>query len=55
MDDKQIVVNRIPQPEEIRRRLCDSLREAKILRQLLKVSERAAKDREIRQEAQHAR
>jgi hypothetical protein len=36
----------IPEPKVVRERLGQTVREAQILRQLLKVSERAAKERE---------
>ena len=36
----------VPEPRVVRERLGQALREAEVLRQLLKVSERAAKERE---------
>lgn len=44
----------VPTPQEVRDKLGDALREAKILRQLLKVSEQVARERQNRQvEVQH--
>ena len=37
----------IPDPQEVRSRLGQALRETKILRQLLKVAENAAKERQM--------
>jgi len=41
------LTDRIPAPEEVRSRLSANLREAQILRQLLRVSERAARQKAI--------
>jgi hypothetical protein len=40
------LIDKLPAPESVRERLSWALREAKVLRQLLKVVEHAAKDRE---------
>lgn len=44
----------VPEPHEVRTRLGQSLRVTKILRQLLRVSEKAAKERD-QQHQQHPR
>ncbi|MGA2063836.1 MAG: hypothetical protein ABSG86_02655 [Thermoguttaceae bacterium] len=43
--ETQVLVKRIPEPEEVRRQLAENLRETRLLRQLLRVAESAAKDR----------
>ena len=48
------IIERIPEPDIVRRKLARNLRETKLLRQLLKLSERAAKERETFQGASHA-
>jgi hypothetical protein len=39
------LIERIPPPDEVRERLSRALREAQLLRQLLRLAEHAAKDR----------
>ena len=48
-------VEAIPDPEVVRRRLGECLRETKILRQLLRVAERAAKERYSHKGRNHER
>ena len=38
------IVERLPSPDEVRMRLAENLREANILRSLLKLSQKAEKD-----------
>jgi hypothetical protein len=40
-------VEKIPTPEEIRRDLCRNIREARLLRQLLRLAERRQEVREV--------
>ena len=42
-------VERIPKPEEIRRRLSANIREARMLRQILKIAEQREKVAEVSQ------
>lgn len=42
-ETQENLIERIPNPDEVRERLSKSLRESRILRQLLRLSERAAK------------
>ena len=49
------IIERIPDPDSVRRKLARNLRETKLLRQLLKLSEKAAKERETFQGAGHGR
>ena len=49
------LIEAIPDPQAVRERLAENLRDAKLLRHLLKLSERAAKDREGREGAANAR
>ena len=49
------LTERIPQPDEVRERLAENLRESRLLRQLLRVSERAARDRVVPSERRIAR
>jgi hypothetical protein len=39
------IIRRIPDPERVREKLAENLREVKLLRELLRVAERAARDR----------
>lgn len=49
-------VDQLPAPEVVRERLSSNLREARLLRSLLRVSERAARDRGRAQcRAEHSR
>ena len=48
------LIERIPKPDAVRSKLARNLRETKLLRQLLKLSEKAAKERETFQGASHA-
>jgi len=40
-------LNDLPAPDEVRRRLTENLREARLLRQILKLSEQREKVREV--------
>ena len=40
----------VPRPEEVRARLAETLREARVLRSLLRVSQRAAQELQRREE-----
>jgi len=56
MANSKPLTDRIPKPEEVREELAQNLREAKLLRDLLRVAERAARDRADRpsdQEGDH--
>ena len=53
MNDDRSMVDQIPSPDVIRARLAKSIRETDILRQLLRVSERAAKYRSFSAAAEH--
>jgi hypothetical protein len=44
------VAEQIPDPETVRSQLSENLREGRLLRQLLRVSERKAKDQKLRAE-----
>jgi hypothetical protein len=44
-NDAITLAERIPEPEEVRRRLSENLREARLLRQMLRLAEQAAKVR----------
>ena len=46
-NNAQSPVDKLPPPEEVRRRLAENLREASILRSLLRLSQRAAKVRDM--------
>jgi len=45
MANSKPLTDRIPTPEEVRRKLGENLREARLLRDLLRVAERAERDR----------
>jgi hypothetical protein len=46
------LTDQIPDPDVVRARLAESLKETRLLRQLLRVAERAAKDRACRHPSQ---
>lgn len=48
------LIENIPHPQQVREKLGALLREVQLLRQLLKVAERAEKNRRERQEVAHA-
>ena len=49
------LIESIPDPRIVRSRLAQTLRDAKLLRRMLKLSEQAAKDREGRREVANGR
>lgn len=51
MSESKITIESIPAPETIRAQIADHLQQAKLLKQLLRVSERAKKLRQCEQEA----
>jgi len=51
MPESTSTLPQIPRPQEVRARLAEKLREAKLLRSLLRVAERAEQERRQRQEA----
>ena len=40
-------LNKVPPPEEVERRLCENLREAKLLRQILRIARRRQEVKEV--------
>jgi hypothetical protein len=40
------LIEKLPEPDAVRERLSDAVREVRLLRQLLRLAEHAAKDRE---------